>query len=122
LFHLRRDLAAQRCTVRLGLPNDRWDIQVSVGPLLACRITTALAWRWDPVQRVSLRARALAPFLTGAVAAIAFRSALEGIAAASVLVGAFALEWLFLRRTVRGALDRTTVGARIQRREDAVTA
>jgi glycosyltransferase involved in cell wall biosynthesis len=120
LFHLRRDLAAQRCTVHLGLPNDRWDIQVSVGPLLSCRITTALAWRWDPVQRVSLRARVLAPVLVGGIGAIAFRSALQGIGAGAVLVCAFALEWSFLRRTVRGALERTTIGARGHKREGAV--
>ena len=50
---LQRDLSSRWCAVRTGPPGDTWDLQVGAGPLLRCRLRTAVRWEWDPVVRRS---------------------------------------------------------------------
>jgi O-antigen biosynthesis protein len=108
LFLLARELRARRCTVRAGNEHDDWDLAAAVGPLLRCRITTAVAWHWVPMQRLALRPRAaLAVAIAVAVAATAVDARL-GLASVTLLASALAFEALALLRATRGALVATT--------------
>ena len=108
LFLLARELRARRCTVRAGHEHDDWDLAAAVGPLLRCRITTAVAWHWVPMQRLALRPRApLAAVIAAAVAATAVDARL-GLASVTLLAAAVAFEALALLRATRGALVATT--------------
>jgi glycosyltransferase involved in cell wall biosynthesis len=108
LFLLARELRARRCTVRAGNEHDDWDLAAAVGPLLSCRVTTAVAWHWVPMQRLALRPRAgLAVAIAAAVAATAADARL-GLAFVTLLATAFAVEALALLRATRGALVATT--------------
>jgi hypothetical protein len=94
--------------VRHGGPHDRWDLEVSVGPLLRCRLNTAVRWEWDPVTRRSWSASAV-----GVVAMLVgvLLLAVSPSAAAVVLgsLGAVAaLEAVVLRRWTGQAVARTT--------------
>jgi O-antigen biosynthesis protein len=108
LFLLARELRARRCTVRAGKEHDDWDLAAAVGPLLRCRITTAVVWHWVPMQRLALRPRApLAVAIAAAVAATAVDVRL-GVALVTLLAAVLAVEALALLRATRGALVATT--------------
>ena len=57
LLDLYRDLCGRGCTVRLGGAYDWWDLEASIGPMLACRLATAVGWSWYPLRRLALRPR-----------------------------------------------------------------
>jgi hypothetical protein len=108
LFLLAREFRARRCTVRAGDEHDEWDLAAAVGPLLHCRVTTAVAWHWVPMQRLALRPRVrLGIAVAAAVAATAVDVRL-GVSAFTVLAAALVFEALALLRATRGALLATT--------------
>src|SRR5262249_42643448 len=74
LDELRRALADAGRSVVPGGPHDAWDLAVSAGPFVRCRLTTAVAWSWTPLQRTTWRLRPafVVAFATAAAAAIAF--------------------------------------------------
>jgi hypothetical protein len=109
---LRRELAGRRCRVRDGVAHDSWDLALSVGPLVTCRMTTAVAWSWTPLQRLSLRPKAAA-FAAVALAAVA--AWFEPAAGAALLAAAgvaAAVEVIAVRRVVRDTFHRTTAGSK----------
>ncbi len=81
-----------------------------MGPLLRCRLNTAVRWEWDPVTRRSWSASAIG------VAAMLVGVLLLAVspAAATVVLGALgavaALEAVVLRRSTAQAVARTTAG------------
>jgi glycosyltransferase involved in cell wall biosynthesis len=112
LFEMERELTRRRCGVRRGSSDADWDLLASVGPLVQCRITTAVAWRWRPFHRSAFRPR------LGAVPAAALPVLLLaahhplGMIALALLAGAVTLETVLLWTRVRAAINRTTEGAR----------
>jgi glycosyltransferase involved in cell wall biosynthesis len=113
LGDLGRRLAEQRCTVATAGPTSRHDLRVSVGPLLACQLTTAVLWSWTPASRVSFRLTPLSVVFLVAMGALAIGGT---VTEAVLCTGAFGLlaagEWWALRRRVERALDASTSGAR----------
>ena len=112
LHGLRRSLAGRRCTVQVGPASARYDLGVRVGPLLECRIVTAVVWQWTPRHRLSWRLR---PW--GIVAfALPPTAALLSVNAGTVLAAAAAVlllaEAVMAAVVVRSALRATTDGAR----------
>jgi glycosyltransferase involved in cell wall biosynthesis len=108
LSALHQDLSAHWCAVRRGSPHGTWDLEVSVGPLLRCRLNTAVLWEWDPVARRSWAVSRLGVGLL-VLAALAF--ALSPIAGAGLVMALFAsagVEGMVLARLSRGAVARTT--------------
>jgi O-antigen biosynthesis protein len=107
LEELRRRLS-RRGSVRAGGPHADWDLEIRTGPLLACRLTAAVAWRWFPVARIALRPRPLLAALAAAgIAAAVLRPAI-GISALALLATAAIGEGLIVRRRVLRALAETT--------------
>jgi glycosyltransferase involved in cell wall biosynthesis len=111
LSNLQGELAIAGCRVTPGGPHDTWDVRVAVGPLLSCRLTTAVAWNWLPLARA--RSRPSAPALVLAVPALAAFALGPIIGAMTVLVFALAVgrERVRLRRAVRRAVELTTPAA-----------
>ena len=106
---LHRDLSSQWCAVRVGPPHESWDLAVGVGPMLRCRLHTAVRWEWDPVTR---RTWALSPFAMAAlgVSVLALVVAPSGFAlVAGVLLASAVVEAVVLVRLSDGAVARTTV-------------
>src|SRR6185436_18920361 len=105
---LQRDLSSRWCAVRTGPSGDTWDLQVSVGPLLRCRLRTAVRWGWDPVVRRSWTVSRVGVSTLAATAVLLLVA--PGVAA--VVTGALlvtaAVETAVLLRLTGGALDRTT--------------
>jgi O-antigen biosynthesis protein len=107
---LERALATRSARVRRGGPTDAWDLQTSIGLLVAGRLTTGVRWRWYPVYRFSRRPSRLA-LGTTLVAFALFPVTLS--VAVSILVvvwTALSLEAVVLDRVVHEALAATTLG------------
>jgi hypothetical protein len=105
---LRIELERRRCSVRLGSPQDDWDLQASVGPLVSCRVKSAVLWSWLPAYRIRLRPRSLFWGGLTAVAGVALLSipaAALGVAAVAILT---AMEAWIVYGVVKGALERTS--------------
>ncbi|RYU15101.1 glycosyltransferase [Nocardioides iriomotensis] len=108
LHALRRDLSSRWCAVRVGAPDQRWDLAVAVGPLLRCRLHTAVRWDWDPVVR---RTWALTGFAKVALAVTVVGLVvvpMAGAMLACIVVGAALVEAAVLVRLCGGATERTT--------------
>ena len=107
LLELKRDLRTRRCKVRPGKPHDSFDLAASVGPMVTCRIWTAVAWNWLPRTRTELRPRiaAIAGLLLGAVVMPVWFWAGIGILAAVGLISV--VEAMLVSRAVRSALRKT---------------
>jgi GT2 family glycosyltransferase len=113
LDELLRELARHRTHVRPGGPHDSFDLSVSVGPLLACRVWTAVAWRWTPLQRTRIRPRpALLALAAGAIVAGVFDATI-GLALGAGFAAGTVVELVLLRRVIRASLQVTTDGARL---------
>jgi GT2 family glycosyltransferase len=108
LDELRHALAGRGRTVVPGGPHDAWDLTVSAGPFVRCRLTTAVAWSWTPLQRTTWRVQPafVVALATAAAAAIAFPM-LGTVAFVAVLVAA-AWEIVAVRRAVDRTLEETT--------------
>jgi O-antigen biosynthesis protein len=108
LHDLHHELSSGWCAVRHGGPHDAWDLEVSVGPLLRCRLHTAVRWEWDPVAR---RSWSPSPLGVSALLVVVLLLALAPTAAAVALAGVVAgaaLEAVALRRITGQALAHTT--------------
>ena len=105
---LQGELSSRWCAVRPGLAHDTWDLQVTAGPLLRCRLRTAVRWEWDPVVRRSWSVSGVGlALLTLAVVLVVVRSE-----AAAAVLGALlvltVLEAVALLRLTGHAVARTT--------------
>jgi glycosyltransferase involved in cell wall biosynthesis len=108
LAALHQDLSAHWCAVRCGSPHGTWDIEVCVGPLLRCRINTAVLWEWIPVAR---RSWAVSRLGVGLLSLAVLASAVSPPAGAGLVVALVAsagVEAVVLTRLSRGAIARTT--------------
>jgi GT2 family glycosyltransferase len=108
LDELRRALAKAGRTVVPGGPHDPWDLAVSAGPFVRCRLTTAVAWSWTPLRRMTWRLRPafVIALATAAAAAIAF-PILGTLAVAAVFLVAVR-EVVVVRRAVDRTVGETT--------------
>jgi glycosyltransferase involved in cell wall biosynthesis len=107
LTDLRKHLIRRGCRVRAGGPGEAWDLEVSIGPFLCCRVTTAVLWRWTPAHRLSFRPRVWVAVAV-AVALLAARVNLETAGILLVFVaGAAFVEGVFLHRVIRKELRAT---------------
>jgi glycosyltransferase involved in cell wall biosynthesis len=114
LHALEQELKSAKCAVRVGGPRQTWDLAARTWlGLLEARITTAVAWRWDPRYRIRYVARWGTTALLGGVVLIGVATHPAGWAATAVVVVALIIEGLALRRRVRASLGRTTEGSRV---------
>jgi glycosyltransferase involved in cell wall biosynthesis len=111
LVDLVGDLERRRCHVRTGGPTRGWDISVSVGPLVNCRITTAVAWRWSPRRRIAYRPRPLLVSAVVAAPALAVFAPLWAVIGLSAVAVAAAVECAAVARLVQRSVANTTAGA-----------
>ncbi|MGH2755266.1 MAG: glycosyltransferase, partial [Actinomycetota bacterium] len=111
LLNLENRLREKGMGVRIGGSHDKWDLDTSLGFLVAVRISVAVLWGWTPVCRTRLRLRP-AGYL---VVAFAGLSAAFGYGWQSVVLGAALVLGLFetyaLRRILTRAIGDTTHGA-----------
>ncbi len=105
---LRRDLARRRCLVRGGDSFARWDLEVRAGPLLACRVTTAVSWGEAHRWRVRFRLRWPAAFAVAASAGLGLVWPRIGGAVAAIAAAGILLEAILLRRRLAMAVAATT--------------
>jgi GT2 family glycosyltransferase len=111
LRNLQRELSTGRCRVRPGGPHDSYDLAVSIGPLVTCRLRTAVAWSWLPRQRSDLRPTVAALAVLAAGAALLPFELPAGLAVIGALLAGAALESIALRRATTRAVRATTAGA-----------
>jgi hypothetical protein len=111
LAQLRLRLAAQGCAATPGRPDQPWDLDVTVGPFLVARLTTAVLWHWQPAYRVTFRPRPATSLLVAVAVAAAPISWPLGVAALVVVATATAGEAVIVRSRLRAALVRTAGGA-----------
>lgn len=105
---LRRELSTHWCAVRVGSEHDAWDVELQVGPVLRCRLHTAVRWQWDPVSRRSWAPTRLTwAVLAGSLLALLIAPPVAA-AALGTLAAAAAVEAVVLARLAGGALQRTT--------------
>jgi glycosyltransferase involved in cell wall biosynthesis/exo-beta-1,3-glucanase (GH17 family) len=110
LTALERELARRGCSVAAAGPDGAYDLQVSRGPVLAVRVSTAVQWGWTPQVRTAVRLRPLrlaVLLLAAAVAAVTVHWAVAGALAAAVLLADAAS----IVPTVRAGTASTTRGA-----------
>jgi O-antigen biosynthesis protein len=110
LHELERELGRRGCRVRSGSAASEWDLEAAHGPLVAARLTAAVAWRWFPRYRLRLRPR---PLVLLSVALGAFLVRIAFPAGAVVLTtGALgaSVDAIVVRRIVRRAVQTTTAG------------
>jgi hypothetical protein len=116
LRKLQRQLSLGRCRVRPGGPHDAYDLVVSIGPLVTCRLRTAIAWSWLPRQRTDFRPTRIAlAVLTAGIALVPFELPV-GLTVIALLLAGIALETSLLRRATMRALRSTTAGAQSNER------
>jgi len=111
LRDLSRDLLGRRCTVAKSTEHDRWDFEVRVGPLIGCRIRTAVRWSWLPDSRLSWRPARTSAWAVAIVGASAVAAPEIGMWLAVVLAVAAVGEAVLLHHRINGALRATTAGA-----------
>ena len=110
LANLENGLRERGLGVRIGEAHDGWDLDTSIGFLVAMRVTVAVVWGWIPVKRLRLRPRLPAVIGTALLAAAGVLGMpwalplLGGVAAVS------AVEAIMLRRVTGSVLDSTTTG------------
>jgi len=105
---LHRELSARWCGVRAGSTHETWDLQVQVGPVLRCRLRTAVRWQWDPVVRRSWAMSQLAAVALLAGAALLAVDPGVAVVVLAVVAVMAAVEAVVLRTLCRQAVDRTT--------------
>jgi hypothetical protein len=109
LAELNRYLGGRHCRVRPARPDEPWDFTVSVGPLVAARLATGVAWGWNPLARTSYRPRRIAwAVVPVTMIAAALVSLPLAVFAAPCLAAIAILEGLLVTRVVRDALATTT--------------
>jgi hypothetical protein len=108
LRELMRDLSSRRCKIRSADVHDDYDFAVSIGPLVSCRIRTAVAWNWLPRLGVSLQPRKPAWLVFAAGLAVAPFSLWWGVLIVATLAGVAVVEGAVLFRAVRMSVRATT--------------
>ena len=108
LRELMRDLGTRQCRIHAGEPHDDYDLAVTIGPLLSCRVRTAVAWSWLPRHWSQLRPRKAAVVTAAAALAILPFWLWPGVAALGVLAVGATVEGALLRRAVQRSLRETT--------------
>jgi hypothetical protein len=109
---LHRELSARWCAVRIGPPHGSWDLEVRVGPVLRCRLRTAVRWQWDPQVRRTWALGPLGVVLTSAVIALPLVTPSAAIAVGCALAVAMVIEVIALARVSGAAIARTVRGSR----------
>jgi hypothetical protein len=105
-------LVARRCATIVAPATARYDMAVSIGPLVSCRITTAVAWSWTPAIRLQYRPRVMAVLAVAMVTILASAGATTAAAVVfAVSVACAAGEAILLRNRVRDAVAVSTSGA-----------
>lgn len=98
LVNVRTALQREGCSVRIGDPSAAWDLEArSWLGFVAIRVTTALAWNWEPRHRIryGLRANALIGLSAGLLLL-----ALD-VTAGGLVLGLLTLELLLEARQLR---------------------
>jgi O-antigen biosynthesis protein len=109
---LMRDLGTKRCSVRAGEAHDDYDVAVSVGPFVSCRVRTAVAWGWLPRYGMRFRPRRAALAVV-AGAAILPLWIWPGLVVIAGVAAAMTIEAVVLYRTVGASLDETSQPATV---------
>ena len=114
---LHHELSSHWCVVRSGSPHGSWDLEVRVGPVLRCRLNTAVLWEWDPVARTGWRLTRLgAGVLVGATLGLLAVPRASTLVVALLCWGGVALsaaaEGVLLGRLSRSAIRATTAAVR----------
>ena len=106
-------LAANGCQVRAGPSGTLWDLRVTNGGLLAARITTAVAWKWEPRYRIRYRIRQIVWILIAA----GFAFSRIGSSVGWIVLGGsgvwLAVGTVSLRRKISAAISATTLGSQV---------
>ena len=92
--------------------DDTWDLQVGAGPLLRCRLRTAVRWEWDPVVRRSWTVSGVGVATLAATGVLLLVDPGVATLVAGALLVTAAVETAVLLRLTGGALDRTTAELR----------
>lgn len=108
---LHRELAARWCAVHRGPPHGSWDLEVRVGPILRCRLRTAVRWQWDPQVRRTWAVGPLGVVLVPAVIALLLVAPSAAIAVVCGLAVAIVIEAIALARLSGDAITRTIRGS-----------
>jgi hypothetical protein len=108
LGELQQALAAEGRFVVPGGPHDSWDLAVSAGPFVRCRLTTAVAWSWTPLQKTTWRARPAFVVALAAAFALALAFPAQGVLAAAGVVAVALWEAFLVRRSVNTTVRETT--------------
>lgn len=111
LLQLRRELWARQCVVRSNESHESWDLEATVGPFVACRITTAVVWGWTPLARLRFAPRLPAVLVLGSGLVLTLFAPPLGGAVIALVALLTAADGAILRRKVRAALVATTNGA-----------
>ncbi len=108
LKELEKNLASRGCSVKAGAPHDGFDLKVSIGVLVVCRITTAVTWSWNPLSKVSLRPSRFGQLALLLMAALLLATGWQWVAHAAAILPLALLEAIVLRRVVTSSMRTTT--------------
>ena len=111
LFELERALLKRRCGIKAGASDADWDFQAWVGPLVTCRLTTAVAWGWRPLWRMRYRPRSWTVLVLLAGLVLTLKVLLLGLAVLTLTAAMASFELWLLRRLLGNAVAETTSGA-----------
>jgi O-antigen biosynthesis protein len=111
LTRLQNELVRRRCRVRSGRADADYDLVVSVGSFVSCRVTTAVVWGWTPLHRAVYGLRTGGWAALAAVAVLTIAAPGWAAGALALLTGWVVVELVVLRRLVRSSLAETTRGA-----------
>jgi glycosyltransferase involved in cell wall biosynthesis len=111
LQDIERQLRARGANVRIGGPTDDWDLEVR-GWFCRARITTAIAWRWEPQRRVEQRVRIGSSVLAVGLAAVVASLLSAPLVVACGAAAVVAIGCVRTRRVVSEAIGRCLVDVR----------
>ena len=111
LHSLHRELAARWCAVRVGSPHGSWDLELRVGPVLRCRLRTAVRWQWHPQVRRTWALTPLASVLVPVMVAVPLISPGTAIPVLTALTVIVLVEAVALARVSSDAIARTVRGS-----------
>jgi GT2 family glycosyltransferase/exo-beta-1,3-glucanase (GH17 family) len=108
LRKLMRDLGTRRCRVHPGDAHDEYDLAVTIGPLVSCRVYTAVAWNWLPRHGLKLRPRKPTLLIAAAAVAIIPFFLWPGVALFAGFAVWATVEAMLVHRAVASSLRETT--------------
>ncbi|HUH06345.1 MAG TPA: glycosyltransferase [Egibacteraceae bacterium] len=111
LSGLARELQGRGLAVRTGLAEDPWDLEAWAGGLAKVRLTTAVAWSWQPRWRLRYLPRAALMVAIGLNASLLALPVRIGWHASGIIGAWLCVDWVRLRMAVTQALSRSTDGA-----------